>query len=189
MNKYNLVLDYKDVTSESGVTWPLTVQEVKDYLRLEGFIDENESESPFTDDDGLIQELIEGAVTSIEEFCGISLRSRTMQSVVTNLAGMIEIPFGPVSSVTEILDEDGDEIESTNYTLIGVEFKMLKCPLQENMTITAECGYSTIPSRLKDACFKEIAYRYVHRGDEEDKGICLSSLKIAKQFQRGWRYL
>ena len=59
MNKYNLIIDYSDVTTGSTADEPLTVQEVKDYLRLEGFIDDSESSSTqFDDDDTLMGELI-----------------------------------------------------------------------------------------------------------------------------------
>ena len=40
---YNLLIDWEDQTEESGITEPLTLAEVKNYLRIEGFIDSTES--------------------------------------------------------------------------------------------------------------------------------------------------
>ena len=54
---YNLLIDWEDQTEESGITEPLTLAEVKNYLRIEGFIDSTESiSSEFDDDDDFDQE-------------------------------------------------------------------------------------------------------------------------------------
>jgi len=66
---YNLLIDWEDQTEESGITEPLTVQEVKNYLRLEGFIDNSESiSSDFDDDDVIIETLIRSARERMEEY-------------------------------------------------------------------------------------------------------------------------
>ncbi len=67
---YNLLIDWEDQTEESGITEPLTVQEVKNYLRLEGFIDNSESISSDFDDDDVIIE------NSYENFIALSRYAR-----------------------------------------------------------------------------------------------------------------
>ena len=73
MNNQNLIYDIKDITTESGLPEePVTLQEMKDYLRLEGFVDEEESTteslSDFTFDDTLINTMISAARQKIEKY-------------------------------------------------------------------------------------------------------------------------
>src|SRR5689334_3438146 len=106
MQKYNLVHTIKDITEVSGdPTEPVTVEEVKSYMRLEGFQDVDESEATeFTEDDNLIEELIISARKRLEKLYGISLVPKTFRATLTNLAGDIEIPNGPVVSITSLTD-------------------------------------------------------------------------------------
>ncbi len=85
---YNLLIDWEDQTEESGITEPLTVQEVKNYLRLEGFIDNSESiSSEFDDDDVIIEHLITSARERLEEYTGLSFIPKTWEIELTNLCG------------------------------------------------------------------------------------------------------
>lgn len=107
-----------DVSDESGsITEPVTVQEVKDYLRLEGFVDAGDSTSTdlsdFTYDDDLIEELITAVRERFEEICGISIVPKTLKSMITNVCGFIEIPYGPVSSITSLKDDDDNDLDYT----------------------------------------------------------------------------
>lgn len=175
------------IWSSSGVqtsTEPLTVQEVKDYLRLEGFIDDSESlSSDFDDDDTLISELITSARLGLEEFTGLSFIPKTWKIEFTNLAGDFKIPFGPVTEITSLTDSDDDLTAITEYTTT-IDLKKLKTPLQADMIMTYEAGYSVLPKKLKEAMLKEVAYRYTHRGDElDDKGVCLAALNLASSFK------
>jgi uncharacterized phiE125 gp8 family phage protein len=166
MNKYNLLIDYKDVTADSDITEPLTVQEVKDYLRLEGFIDDSESlSSDFTDDDTLIGELITSARVRLEDYTGLSFIPKTMEIEFTNLAGNFVIPFGPVTEITTLTYSDEDLTAITEYTTTN-NLSKLKTPLNENMIMTYEAGYATLPKGLKLAMLKQIAWDYTNRGDE-----------------------
>jgi len=132
---YNLLLDWDDQTSESGLTEPLTVAEVKNYLRLEGFIDQSESiSSDFNDDDALIAELIRSARERIEEFTGLSLIPKTWEIEFTNLAGNFEIPFGPVNTIINVKDDEGDSISTDDFE-VSLNGRLLKNPKYENMTI------------------------------------------------------
>ena len=181
---YNLLIGYKDVTADSDITEPVTVQEVKDYLRLEGFIDDSDSLSTdFDDDNTLISELITSAREGLEEWTGLSLIPKTLEIEFTNLAGNYKIPFGPVVSITSLTDSDDDLTAITVYTTTS-DLSKLKTPLQAEMIMTYEAGYSTLPKRLKEAILKEVAYRYTHRGEElEDKGVCLAALNLAAPFK------
>ena len=180
MNRYNLIHAVVDITG-SPSDEPLTIEEVKHYLRLEGFIsDEDSPSTDFTDDDTLIADLIASARERLEAWTGVSFIPKVYQAELTNLAGNIRLPYGPVRSITSVEDENGTGYP---YTLT-IDLNRLKTPLMENLIVTYESGYVTLPHGLKEAMLKEIAYRYEHRGDEyEDTGVC----KAAQQLASYWK--
>jgi uncharacterized phiE125 gp8 family phage protein len=180
---YNLLIDWEDQTSESGLTEPLTVAEVKNYLRLEGFIDQSESiSSDFNDDDALIAELIRSARERIEEFTGLSLIPKTWEIEFTNLAGNFEIPFGPVNTIINVKDDEGDSISTDDFE-VSLNGRLLKNPKYENMTMLYEAGFINLPKGLKDAMYKEVAYRYTNRGDENVDGMSREAMNLALRYK------
>lgn len=184
---YNAIISVEDISADSSpIVEPVTLQEVKDYLRLEGFIDTDESPSTvlseFDFDDNLITDLIKSSREIIEETAGLSLIRKTMQAVITNLCGMIEIPFGPIVSVTSLSDNQGNDIPSTSYTVVGNKWKFLQSPLLSNMIMVYEAGYTTIPKPIKIDIIRLIAYMYENRGD--DSSIKAFSSQLARSYSR-----
>jgi uncharacterized phiE125 gp8 family phage protein len=179
MQHYNLVHTVKDITDQSGdVTEPVTVEEVKSYMRLEGLQDVDESmATAFTEDDELIECLIVSARKKLETIYGISIVPKTLRAVLTNQAGDIEIPQGPVSSITSLKDKSGTAI--TDYTILGYseaeeaynDFIQLECPCYEKMVLVYEAGYEEVPEGLKDEILRMVTYWYENRGDKELKGF------------------
>jgi len=166
---YNAVISAVNLSSESGeiaLIVPLT--QMKDYLRLQGFVDSDSSPSTdladFDFDDNLIAEMILGAAELIEEAAGISLTVRTMEAVITNMCGMIEIPYGPVISVTSL--KDSNDAAITTYSVVGNLWKFLRSPCQKNMTIVYEAGYTDLPKGIKLDIMRLVAYMYENRGDD-----------------------
>jgi len=180
---YNLLIDWEDQTEESGITEPLTVQEVKNYLRLEGFIDNSESiSSDFDDDDVIIETLIRSARERMEEYTGLSLIPKTWEIEFTNLCGGFEIPFGPVNTIIYLKDDEGDSISTDDFD-ISFNGRILKDPKFANMTMKYEAGYTNIPRGLKDALYKEVAYRYINRGDENVDGLSREAINLASIYK------
>lgn len=173
MQNYNLVHTVKDITEESGdPTEPVTVEEVKSYMRLEGFQDVGESmATSFDEDDTLIQTLIVAARKKLEKLYGISLVPKTLRATLTNLAGDIEIPCGPVTQVTEIKDRYDNVIAEDDYTLTGDDFPTIECPCYEKMKVTYEAGYEDVPEDLKIEIMRIVTYWFENRGDKELKGF------------------
>lgn len=163
---------------------PVTLTEMKDYLRLEGFISEAESTASvdFDDDDSFIRDLITSARETIEAVTGRAVIPKTLRVLLTNNAGRSFLPYPPIGDITSLVDEDDVEILAADYSVIGSDIKYLKSPCYEYMTITYECGYSTPKAWVKDAIKKEVAHRYFHRGDEFDDGLCKASMAIVKPF-------
>ena len=180
---YNLLIDWDDQTAESGINEPLTVEEVKNYLRLEGFIDNSESiSSDFDDDDAIIETLIRSARERIEEFTGLSLIPKTWEIEFTNLAGNFEIPFGPVNTIINVKDDEGDSISTDDFE-VSLNGRLLKTPKYENMTMLYEAGFINLPKGLKDAMYKEVAYRYINRGDENVDGMSREAMNLAAKYK------
>ena len=186
---HNLLIDWEDQTAESGIVEPLTVQEVKNYLRLEGFIDNNESlATDFDDDNTLIADLITSARLGLEEYTGLSFIPKTWEIEFDNYAGNFEIPFGPVNSINSLTDSQGDTISATDYTL-SINKRVLKDPTWGELVLNYEAGYTTIPARLKDAMVKEVAYRYMNRGDVNVDGISREAEVLASSFKQSFTWL
>lgn len=178
MQNYNLVHTVKDITDSSGdPTEPVSLAEVKSYMRLEGFQDVDESDSTeFDDDDDLIETLIVTARKKLEKLYGISLVTKTLRAVITNLAGDIEIPQGPVISITSLKDKSGTAI--ADYTITGYtederdenqfnDFLTLEYPSCEKMVMVYEAGYTDVPEALKIEILRYVTWLFTYRGDKE----------------------
>ena len=78
--------------------------------------------------------------------------------------GDIYIPYGPMIAINSVENEQGTVlILDTNYTIGGNEFKRLKTPLQNNITIDYTTGYTTLPEALKTALLNQVYYLYDNR--------------------------
>lgn len=181
--KVNLVHEVRDISDESPSGEVVTVAEVKKYLRLTGFEGTTGTELPFTDEDELISETITVAREMIEEDTRLSLYPKTLEALVTNMCGGLEIPRGPVREIisSAYQDESGD-LEVETY---GLSFPKLKT-LGEKMLITYEAGYESVPAALKRAVMIQAAFLYMNRGEEQEQtGLCKAARVITQKFRRG----
>lgn len=184
MQNYNQIHDVQDISSGSGTSEPVSLEEMKAYLRLQGFIDDDDDTSvpDFDDDDDLIELLITSARQRFEEHLSASIVEHTWQAVVTNLVGGQKLPYGPLMEVNSITDSDDNDID---FDGIKVRGDNLVSPCFCNMTVEYEAGYEVVPSGIKEAIMKEVAYRYEHRGEElDDKGICNSAMILLNPYKR-----
>lgn len=196
MQNYNDIHDVKDTSLDSpGITMPVTVPELKNYMRLEGFQDDLDSTSDvsFDTDDDLLEEEIIAAVERLEKYTNLSFVPREYRVVLTNLAGMQELPYGPHGDIIALYysdDEDYETNEVDDVKVVGNLFKSIRCPNSEYMTIDYSAGYGrgdtqTLPKALKKAVMAEALYRYEHRGEEfEDEGVCKVARRLADPFKR-----
>jgi uncharacterized phiE125 gp8 family phage protein len=196
MQNYNHIHDVQDTSLDSpGTVMPVTVTEMKAYMRLEGFDDDLESTATvsFDSDDDLIEEEILAAIERLEIYTGLSFIPKEFRSVVTNLAGGIELERGPIGDINALYyewDEDYETNSVSDVKTIGNLFKKIKCPQDCKMTIDYSAGYGRpdtepLPKSLKKAIMAEVLYRFEHRGDElEDDGICKAALRLAEPFKR-----
>jgi len=173
-------------TGGATSTEPVTIQEVKDYLRLEGFIDDIESpSSDYDDDDEIISDLITSARQRLEAFTGLSFIPKTYQIEICNLAGDFVIPYGPVTEILGVEDTSGTALTYTTT----INLSKLKTPVQDDIVIEYVCGYAVLPKGLKEAMMKEIAYRYTNRGDEVTAALCAQAINLASPFKEAGTWL
>lgn len=184
---YNETYSIRDVTDESGdYEEPVSIDEMKDYLRLEGYVDDDESTSDalsdFDFDDRLIADMIRAAREQMEKISASTIVPKTWEAVINNYR-MWEFPMGPIGNIISLVDSDGVAI--TDYVVIGNDRKFLKSPNQCEMTITYEAGYDEVPASLKIDIMRLAAYMYENRGD--DSSIQKFAAQLAGKYKReGW---
>lgn len=150
-----------DLLFESEGAEPVTTAELKAWIRVPDAI---------TADDTLIAAVGKAARIILERYCSISFITRTITCTMINELNNVELPFGPVTAITSIENEDGEALAEGEYELIGQEFKRVKTPC-ELFTVTYTAGYSTLPENLKLAIKQQAAWMYEHRGDEKETRI------------------
>lgn len=158
----------------------VTVDEIKTELKID-----------FNDEDDYIADLITLCQARVESFCGVSMSTRTLQAVICNNEGNIEIPYGPIISITSAFDQDGNDI-TTILTTLGISFKTIRTPNYQYINLTYVAGYASdnLPLDLKKAIKQEIAFRYRYRTADvverlgQNPGLCEDSAIYATPFKR-----
>lgn len=180
---YNQVYDVQDISGESvEIIEPVTLEEMKNFMRLEGFEDDNESgEIDFTSDDELIEELITAARAGLEKWCGISIVDHRWQVRFTNLAGYIELPFSNGYSIVSLVDCNDTTIASSDYKFRGIGTLSLDYPRQRNMIVVYDAGMEEVPKRLKQAIMRDVLYHYENRGEA---GLSEHAMGLASGFKK-----
>jgi len=186
---YNEIYSIRDVTDESDLSpEPVTLQEMKDYLRLEGYTDDDESTSEslsdFDFDDDLLTDLIKASREQMEKISASTITPKRWEAVINNYK-MLELPRGPIGTIISLYNDQSVEILSSNYTIVGNDRKFLKSPNECCMTITYEAGYDIVPTSLKIDIMRLCAYMYENRGD--DASIQKFASQLALKYRReGW---
>jgi len=188
MNNQNLIYDIKDTST--SLTEPVTLGEMKDYLRLEGFTDSDESTTDslwdFDLDDSFITNLISAARKKAEDFCGCSFIDHTWKVMFTNGAGDFEFPYGPVTSLTSLAYKDGQAVGTDAIETYGYDFLVLDYPNSEKMTAIYEAGYEDCPAEVCLAIKQCVAYWYDNRNVGSIPELSLATLQ---PYKRAWTWL
>ena len=187
---------------------PVTLQELKAHLRLDDS----------TAEDSLLSGLITVAREMAEDYTRRALITQTWKmfmdsfpggrsgqwwdgvregalSELVGVGGVIEIPLGPLQSVTHIKTYDDSDVattfSSTNYRVSAYSSERGRISLRDGQTwptfernidgieIQFVAGYgatgASVPGGIKEAIKAEAAYRYEHRGDCDAAGMASSS--------------
>lgn len=148
------------VFSAEETTEPVTLAEVKQYLRVDA------SETAF---DAEITALIGAARDEVETYLNRSLIRRTV-AVTMNIAnGDAALPYAPVVELTAITDIDGNAMDESNYMIKGDVLKISSYLGYSQLSLTYTAGYTTekpVPAAFKLGIKKLIAFDWQHKGDD-----------------------
>ena len=168
---YNKILDVQ--SDESGITEQVTLQEAKDFCRID-----------ISTDDDLISMFITAARKMCEAYTNIGFVQREFTVQLSNPNGGIYLPYGPIEADSvELYDADGDEIEAADYELSTGDFVQILEPWDERIKAVYTGGYEILPAHLKTGLLNTILYLYDNRADGADSIGPISKM-ILKPFSR-----
>ncbi len=135
-NPFNQLVDGPvDNTEISGLAEPVAIQELKDYIRLEGWQGEESEATEFSFDDDYLAGLNSSARQYIEQVANVSLIPHELTIVINN-AGLFEFPMSPIDEVISVTDSEGVAFDSDDIIVTGIDRKRLKAPIGNELTIT-----------------------------------------------------
>ena len=176
---YNSIISMDEDFGSGTVSEPVSLAEVKSYLRLEGFTDESGA-SEFDYDDTLLESMITQARMWVEKFTAVLVIPRDLTVVLINEAGLIELP-GPINGAIVVTSRDSVVQE---VITIGTSFPKLETVFNDRVTLVYEAGYVDAPEWVKNAIKAYIAWAYEHRGDEDLPGSSLRAAVICRPYRR-----
>lgn len=140
----------------------VTVSEAKDFCRI-----------TTSDDDTLIQLLIDSAEEMVVNFTSRTLRETSYTYEYKTFAKEITLPYAPHKSVSEVRSKlNGVEtvLDSDSYYLSGQEDKTLNIisPIYGGLEIDLVAGYgvANVPKTIKLAILKTVLTNYENRQDD-----------------------
>lgn len=149
----------KDVKVTTDVTAePVTLEQAKAFLNVN-----------FDDDNAIITGMITGARQLLEKELNISIATKTLKITFTHDGCYnYRIPYGPIGEISEAVYkydwDDTVDVTTTNYKLIGDDFKQFRGQ-RGIWTITYAAGYTEPPEAIKQGILKQVAWMYENRGD------------------------
>ena len=156
MVEYNSVLDIQ--FDDGEILEPVTLTEAKNFCKID-----------ISTDDDLINVLITAARQMCEAYTGVGFVEHNAVAVLNNSNGDIYIPYGPMIAINSVEDDNGRVLVlDLDYTLGGNEFKRLRTPHSNNITIDYTTGYTTLPEVLKTALLNQVYYLYDNRAVATD---------------------
>jgi uncharacterized phiE125 gp8 family phage protein len=142
-----------DISSE-----PVSLDEMKLYLNVDNQYW-----------DTLIYTLISSARTNLERYTGCTFGTKTLVSTFQQVASNIDIPYGPIQSITHVksIDEGGVKTTltaGTDYLITGNNFKNIRFfGIDTPIEIEYVAGYTSLPTDLKIAIMKQVAIDFQYR--------------------------
>lgn len=164
---------------------PVTLQEVKDYAKID-----------FDDDDALLTSLISVARMTLETYTGLSFVPKRLTCQLQNDCGNIEIPYGPMYGdldTTLITDSTGEVVAIDTY---GLDFLSIKTKTNF-VQIIYSAGYVDLPYPLQTAIKAQVFFLYENRGERlsfssagvrvyDVDYVCQAAQQLADRFRRVW---
>lgn len=182
-------------------TEPVSATEAKLFCKVSG-----------TGDDTLFAELIKSARETIEQMTGVSLAEKTIYTEWDKLPrnGIVELPFGPVKSITAVTLKYEDSTEADTMLVLNDDYYATKSPWDElrisyvsswartRARVEYVVGYGAtgcpaLPYMLKTAIYKEILAQYYFRegiaGGDVINALRRESRELARPYRRNYGFL
>lgn len=149
--------------TESNENLPVSVAEAKVHARID---------ADYTDEDTYISTLIKSAWRLLEKEANISILERTVRAEFKDYGLSIKLPYGPVSSISNVYsveNEEVDEISNTSYGLVSDRLELTTLPCGSILRVdyvTGNADAASVPAAVKIAIMQCVAHWYEHRGDQ-----------------------
>jgi len=164
------------------ISEPVTVPEMRDYLNID-----------FSNWDSLLTTLISGARSKMERYTGCTFATKTLVSTFQQVSSNIDIPYGPIQSVTSVksIDESGVKttlVNGVDYVITGNSFKNIRFNyINTPVEIEYVAGYDPLPVDLKVAIMKQVGMDFEFRENVMDSSYTTELSNGAKQFSASYR--
>lgn len=155
--EYNMVIKKTVTTPVELADEPVSLEEAKQHLRID-----------FADEDTYLQELIIESREEVEEELGIALAPQTIEAVLRAEKPGMDLPMGPVDTVTTVVDNEGNTLTADNYE---IENGVLLTAFGSPVTVTYSTGFAAgeCPGRYRRMIKERIALNYHNRGETKEK--------------------
>lgn len=158
----------------------ITLKQAKKYLHVD-----------HDQDNQLIEEMIETALVSAENYIGLNLRQASFKiSLFNRLPSIIKIIHRPISAISQfkITKPNGEVIHLTknNYILESENIKLGHYYAIKKAEITYQTGYSQdqLPAPIKHGMLEHIAKLYDLRGTDQILPLSSKSMYQAYRYTR-----
>jgi hypothetical protein len=152
---------YSVQLTTGGITEPVTLQEAKDYARIDGFTE-----------DTLITSLITMARTHCESYIGKCIVSKTVTIDSFTFPYQFQMPYGPLTNVLNIskcvtIDQNGVETPLNYQVNAGLFPKLfiLGGAQSYKFKLVYTAGFTTVPEDIKLAIKMLVNTLYERRED------------------------
>lgn len=161
----------------------LTTAQVKEHLRIE-----------HDDEDTYIDNLRDAAYTWAEQYCGIAILDAEKVDYLDDFEDEIYLNYNPVQSITSIKYDDADGVQQTqsDYYLDDRAQEAYIKPIYngtwpltnndyENVIITYQAGYATIPDQINQAVLLIVGSLYEQR-ENHITGTTIQKVPVAAEY-------
>lgn len=189
------VLFYPSPSSGITVaTEPITMAEARSHLQID-----------YPDDDVEIYRMIKRCRQRIENYCLISIVATRWALVGSFDCEGDELPYGPVITIETVQSRDPQSSGSGPVQYVnsqnmwhsqGNKFipagfgdgdifinSRWGAPWANNIKIIYTAGMTVVPEDLKLAILAELAYRFEHKGNVAESGICEAATVLAAPYR------
>ena len=171
----------RDVTTTVAPSATIvTLQAAKDYLRVD-----------YSEDDTLIQSLIDTARIRLEQYASVAMTARTLK-VVAYVDEFIELPYAPINTISLVEYWDGEDwvaMTVGDYRVLGDTYKKVyfTSPIMSDFRFTYTCGYATTPESMKTALLKMVGDLYEYRESSVESSKPSANLTTAYELMKPYK--